>query len=138
MIVRSLGDVAGTRREARAPTFVSRRLVLADDGLGFSFHDTVLHAGTVTTMQYLNHVESVYCVDGEGELTNRETGEVHAIRPGVLYALDGHELHELRAITDLRMMCVFNPPLTGQEVHDENHSYPLLTDEHDATTEATR
>ncbi|MGH3441565.1 MAG: ectoine synthase [Nitriliruptorales bacterium] len=45
MIVRSLEDVAGTRRETLAPTFSSRRLVLADDGLGFSFHDTILCAG---------------------------------------------------------------------------------------------
>jgi L-ectoine synthase len=134
MIVRSLNEVAGTERETLAPTFASRRLILARDGLGFSFHDTILFAGTTTTMRYKNHVESVYCVEGEGELTDLETGEVHAIRPGVLYALDGHERHELRAITDLRMMCVFNPPLTGQEVHDEEHSYPLLLDEPERTT----
>jgi len=27
------------------------------------------------------------------------------------------------------MVCVFNPPVTGREVHDENGVYPLLTEE---------
>jgi len=31
----------------------------------------------------------------------------------------------LRAHTELKLACVFNPPLTGQEVHDENGVYPL-------------
>jgi len=26
----------------------------------------------------------------------------------------------------MRMLCVFNPPVTGQEVHDENGVYPLI------------
>lgn len=138
MIVRSLEDLAGTERETQAPTFTSRRFILARDGLGFSFHDTVLYAGTTTPMQYLNHVEAVYCIEGEGELTNVDTGEVHTIRPGVLYAVDQHERHQLSATTDLRMMCVFNPPLTGQEVHDEHHSYPLLVDEEETTSDGAR
>jgi len=35
----------------------------------------------------------------------------------------------VRAKTDLRMACVFNPPVTGREVHDEHGVYPLLKDE---------
>ncbi|MGZ4575073.1 MAG: ectoine synthase, partial [Mycobacteriaceae bacterium] len=27
----------------------------------------------------------------------------------------------------MRMLCVFNPPVTGREVHDENGVYPLIT-----------
>ena len=46
---------------------------------------------------------------------------------GTLYILDRHDRHILRAETDLRMVCVFTPPLTGNEVHDENGVYPLLT-----------
>jgi L-ectoine synthase len=29
----------------------------------------------------------------------------------------------------VRTVCVFNPPCTGREVHDENGVYPLLTEE---------
>jgi L-ectoine synthase len=126
MIVRHLEDVVGTGREVSAPTFKSRRLLLREDGMGFSFHDTVLHAGSVTHIWYRNHLEAVYCIGGEGEVELEETGEIFPIRPGTLYALDGHEKHFLRAKTDLHMMCVFTPPLTGAEVHDADGTYPLL------------
>jgi L-ectoine synthase len=58
-----------------------------------------------------------------------ETGKVFPIKDGTLYALNGHEKHYLRARTDMRMVCVFNPPLTGREVHDEKGVYPLIEDD---------
>lgn len=129
MIVRTLAEIAGTDRDVRADTWRSRRLLLARDGQSFSLHDTVLYAGTETAMRYAHHVEAVYCVGGEGELCDDETGEVHPLRDGTLYLLDGHERHRVRAVTDLRMVCVFTPPVTGQEVHDETGAYPLLHEE---------
>jgi L-ectoine synthase len=129
MIVRSLSDIAGTERDVRAPTWRSRRFVLAGDAAGFSLHDTVLYAGTETRMWYANHIEAVYCIEGCGELVNEETGDKHRIEPGTMYLLDGHEHHILRAHTDLRTVCVFNPPCTGKEVHDDNGVYALITEE---------
>jgi L-ectoine synthase len=126
VIVRTLAEIEGTDRAVEGPTFVSRRFVLADDKVGFSFHDTVLYAGTVTKMWYQNHIEAVYCIEGEGELEDLDNEATYEIGPGTLYLLNGHERHVLRATTDLRMMCVFNPPLTGNELHDENGTYPLL------------
>jgi L-ectoine synthase len=129
MIVRSLKDIVGTERDVEAPTWKSRRFVLASEKVGFSMHDTVLYAGTETDMWYANHIESVYVIEGTGELVNRETGEEHRLEPGTLYLLNGHERHTVRAHTDLRTVCVFNPPCTGREVHDENGVYPLITEE---------
>lgn len=129
MIVRQLEDIVGTERDVQGPTFHSRRLLLKKDGMGFSMHDTVLHAGSETYIWYANHVEAVYCVEGEGEIELVETGEIFQIRPGTMYALDGHEKHHLRAKSDLRVVCVFNPALTGKELHDENGTYPLLMEE---------
>ena len=129
MIVRSLKDIIGTERDVEAPTWKSRRFVLASEKVGFSMHDTVLYAGTETDMWYANHIEAVYCIEGTGELINRETDETHRLEPGTLYLLDGHEHHTVRAHTDLRTVCVFNPPCTGREVHDENGVYPLITEE---------
>ncbi|MQA24634.1 MAG: L-ectoine synthase [Micromonosporaceae bacterium] len=128
MIVRTLDEIVGTDRDVEAPTFKSRRLVLAQEQVGFSLHDTVLFAGSETNMWYANHIEAVYCIEGTGELVNDETGEKHPVAPGTMYLLDGHEHHTLRALTQLRMVCVFNPALTGREVHDENGVYPLLTE----------
>jgi L-ectoine synthase len=28
----------------------------------------------------------------------------------------------------MRTVCVFNPPVTGREVHDENGVYPLIVE----------
>lgn len=126
MIVRALDDVRDTEREVVARTWTSRRLLLAPDGAGFSLHDTILHAGTTTEMCYTNHVEAVYCIEGQGTLVDLDNDRVHPISPGTLYVLDGHERHRVTASTDLRMVCVFDPPLTGAEVHDEFGSYPIL------------
>ncbi|MGW0659307.1 ectoine synthase [Streptodolium elevatio] len=129
MIVLSIDDLDGTERDVRAETWRSRRMVLAREGVGFSLHETVMYAGTETSMWYANHIEAVYCVQGHGELTDDETGERYRIGPGSLYVLDGNERHTMRPAGDMRFVCVFNPPCTGREVHDEHGVYPLLTEE---------
>lgn len=126
MIVRSVEDVKGTERDVGAPNWVSRRLLLKSDGMGFSLHETTVFPGTETEICYAHHLEAVFCVEGEGEVQTVADGRIHPIRPGVVYALDRHDRHYLRARTQLRLVCVFNPPLTGREVHDENGVYPLL------------
>lgn len=97
MIVRSVDDIRGTPQEVAAPNWVSRRLLLARDGMGFSFHETTIFAGTETHIHYRNHLEAVFCVAGEGEIETVADGRKHAIRPGVMYALDRHDEHYLRA-----------------------------------------
>ncbi|MPZ97961.1 MAG: L-ectoine synthase [Dehalococcoidia bacterium] len=132
MIVRSIEDILDTDREVDTPNWTSRRLLLAKDGCDFSMHDTMIRAGTETFMWYKHHVEAVYCVSGEGTVETVEDGTVHEVVDGTLYTLDGHEKHILRARTDMRMICVFTPPLTGRETHDEEGVYPLITDDPEA------
>jgi L-ectoine synthase len=136
VIVRRTADLIGTDRDVDTPNWVSRRLLLAKDRTGFSMHETTMRAGTETFMWYANHVEAVYCVGGEGTLEDVTTGEIHPITDGTLYCLDGHEQHVMRPETDMRLICVFNPPVTGREVHDERGVYPLLTEEPDGPAEA--
>jgi len=129
VIVRSIESLKGTEREVKGETWVSRRLLLKKDGMGFSFHETVLHAGTVTKMWYKNHLEAVLCVEGEAEIEDLGTGEKHVIVPGTMYALNMNDRHILRVKEDFRVVCVFNPPCTGRETHDPDGAYPLLEDE---------
>lgn len=126
MIVRTLDEISGTDRETSAETWTSRRLLLKSDGMGFSMHDTVLYTGTTTEMEYQNHLEAVYCVEGRGRLKDLSNDREYTIEPGTLYALSGNERHILIADEQLRMVCVFNPPIVGQETHDENGAYPLM------------
>lgn len=125
MIVRSLRDASQTRRRVVSKGWESTRLLLKEDGMGFSFHITTIYAGADLPMHYQNHLESVYCISGEGSIEDRETGESHSIYPGVMYALDKNDRHILRAKSEMKMACVFNPPLNGQEVHDDTGAYPL-------------
>lgn len=131
MLVRRIEDIKGGVREISAPdgTWVSRRMLLREDGMGFSFHETIIKAGTKTHIHYRNHLEAVYCVAGNGRIENLAPGKGHELADGVMYALNAHDDHNLYGGTeDMRMICVFNPPLTGQEVHDENGVYPLPED----------
>lgn len=128
MIVRRLEEIIGTERDIKSKSgnWVSRRFILKDDKMGFSFHETTVFAGTKTYMWYKYHLEAVYCVSGEGEIEDVETGETHPIGDGTSYALNNHERHVLKAKTDMRLVCVFNPPLTGMEDHDDEGVYPLV------------
>jgi L-ectoine synthase len=137
-----------------AENWESTRLLLKGDGMGFSFHITTIYPGTETCIWYKNHLESVYCIEGEGEVEvldgregdgrvndgrgdNSKTelehggngGRIYKIAPGTIYILDQHDRHLLRAETALKLACVFNPPLHGKEVHDENGVYPIEAEE---------
>lgn len=128
MIVKNLyDDVIGTDADVDDAQWRSRRLLLAKDGMGFSMHDTLIKKDGELHLWYKNHLEAVYCIDGEGEIEDLGTGIVHPIREGTLYALNEHDRHILRANkgTEIRTVCVFNPPVTGRETHDEDGSYRL-------------
>jgi len=125
MIVRDFNEIIKSDRDrvVTDAAWSSVRMLLAEDGMGFSFHITFLDAGSEHTFEYKHHFESVYCMQGKGSITDLATGETHAIVPGVMYALDKHDRHVLRAEDELVMACVFNPPVTGTEVHREDGSY---------------
>ena len=125
MIVRNLREAGKTRRRIVTPGWESTRLLLKNDNAGFSFHITTIYRGAVLPMHYRNHIESVYCISGHGEVETVADGQVHPIAPGTLYVLDRHDAHVLRAETEMVMACVFNPPLNGTEVHDAEGVYPL-------------
>jgi len=125
MIVRELQKANQSERRIVTENWESTRLLLKGDGMGFSFHITTIYAGTSTRMWYQNHLEAVYCISGNGQIESLEDGTVHPITPGTLYALDRHDRHVLRASSELKLACVFNPPLNGKEVHDESGAYPL-------------
>ena len=80
--------------------------------------------GVLLPLWYKHHLEAVYCVSGNGSILDKATGETHQISDGTLYALDKHDPHTLRGGTeDMRLICAFNPPVTGAEVHDEDGAY---------------
>jgi L-ectoine synthase len=133
LIVRTLTEITDTERDIQTPNWRSKRIVLANDGVGFSVHETVLKAGTVNDFWYANHIEAVFITKGEAELYDKDNDKTYQLAPGSIYVLSGNEKHQLRPKTDLHTVCVFNPPVTGREVHDENGVYPLIVEEQQAS-----
>ena len=133
MIIRNLNDIRKTDRNVRSDGWASARMLLKDDGMGFSFHITTMFAGTELKMHYQNHLESVFVLKGKGTIEDLATGEIHQLEPGVMYALNDNDRHIVRPETDILTACAFNPPVTGTEVHDETGAYPADPDHVRAT-----
>ena len=115
MIVRSRDEV----RVVDWRNGTSHRFLLAADGMGFTLCHTVVGAGTTSQLQYRRHREACYCIAGRGSVVSADGSVRHALRPGVMYALDAHDAHVLIAApdTDLELVSVFTPPLRGDERH---------------------
>jgi len=127
MIVKTLEDVKARGHYAeKTGVWTSTRHLLKEDGVGFTLTQTTFAAGQSLTMQYKNHLEANMIVSGTAILTDESSGEVYTLEPGSTYTLDKHDRHTLEAKTDLTIICVFTPALTGKETHDADGSYPLL------------
>lgn len=105
--------------------FVSNRILLESDDMGFGMTKTVIPVNGKQFWHYKNHLESCYCVSGRGILTNADTEEEFIIEPDVTYVLDKNDPHYFEAIEEVVLICAFNPPLTGNEVHNELGSYDV-------------
>ncbi|WP_212634876.1 ectoine synthase [Roseovarius nanhaiticus] len=84
MFVKTLSDTLGTADHVTGDAFESRRVLLARDGLGYSFHDTLIKAGSTQHLEYKNHVEANYCIAGEGEVEEVATGRTWPLTPGTM------------------------------------------------------
>lgn len=124
MKVIDIKTIKGTDRAVLFPCgMISNRILLEKDGMGFTLTRTDIPKGEWRHWHYKNHFEACYCISGHGILHDIATGEMHDIYPGVTYVLDNHDDHEFEAVMDTQLICVFNPPLTGNEVHGEDGSY---------------
>lgn len=121
MKVTKLQDIVKSEREIEWGNGKSRRFLIEKDGMGYTLTDTTVNKGTESLLEYKNHMEACYCVEGEGEVETTD-GVVYPIEVGTMYALDRHDKHYLRAKTTMRLVCVFSPALKGNESHKLNSS----------------
>ena len=122
MIVRRKEDVIGTKGDINGERWHSRRLLHEEDGMHVTLTDTILEAGFKMDLWQKNHLEACYCIEGEGTLEEVDSGTIHEVRPGTLYAMNNHDRHRITAKTLMRIVCTFCPALTGHEVHDADGS----------------
>lgn len=124
MIVRKREDLVGTKQFAETDVWTSTRFFVKNDNLGFSFHETVVEAGSEQHLWYKNHFEAVIIAEGEAEIVDEATGETHHLSPGSAYALT-YDKHIFRALTRVVCYCVFSPALSGDEIPDKDGAYTL-------------
>ena len=84
---------------------LSRRFLLESDGMGYTVTDTIINAGTTSRLEYKNHLEACYCIEGSGAVVEMD-GTRHELVPGTLYALDKHDMHDLIANPEADMRLV--------------------------------
>lgn len=128
MKVKQIKDLIGTDSEVPFDNGknVSIRPVLARDGLGFSVHKTIIPKGGPYHWHYTHHLEACYCIQGKGVLKDLKTKVEYSIAPDTIYLLDGHDDHTFEALEDIVLISIFNPPVTGKEVHREDGSYDIV------------
>ena len=118
MLKRKLDEISGTERDVWGPGWRSRRLIVAEDGLPYSLHVTVLDPGAQLEFEYARHHETVYCIEGKGQISDLAIDDVATLEPGGVYSAGVGEPHEIVAFTEMTLVCVFSPPLEGTEEAD--------------------
>ena len=90
MIVRTTAEITDTDRHIKGNNgnWESKRIVLADDRVGFSFHETTIAAGTTNDFHYANHIEAVWLTRGKGTLRDLTNDKEYPLEAGSMYLLD--------------------------------------------------
>lgn len=122
-----INELIDTEREVYGNGFISIRGLLEKDGMGFSVHKTIIpnSGGKKYHWHYTQHLEACYCIKGKGIITDLSTGIKHLITPDVIYVLDNHDDHTFEALEDTILISIFNPPVKGTEIHNEDGSYSI-------------
>lgn len=108
--------------EPENKAFKSYRGLLREDNCGYTVTKTVIQPGKKNYWHYQHHIESCYCISGKAIVTDMQ-GNEHTIEPDRMYVLDKNDAHYFEALEETVLMCVFNPPLRGNELHDGHGAY---------------
>ena len=96
------------------------RMLLQEDGVGFTVSDVNLAAGASNTLWYKHHWEANYVLRGSGTVSDLGAGTTWRLEPGTLYCVGPDDRHSMHAVTDLHLLSVFCPALRGDEQHDSD------------------
>jgi L-ectoine synthase len=126
MFVRTIDDIRALDGEKilGGGAVKALRLVTAADDMGFSVSDVTLKAGTDITLWYKNHWEANLILEGHLNLTHQTTNEQHQLEFGDVYCVGPNDPHRITCKTEVKLLAIFNPPLSGDEKHDADGAYP--------------
>ena len=107
-------ELNGSSRRIQNDNYTTTRFLLASDQAGVSLTDIVLMPGIREAYGYAALTESAYCLEGEATVTEA-AGKREAITPGTMWVAEPGETFRFVAIRPTRLICVFTPPLEGDE-----------------------
>lgn len=107
-------ELRGSARHVQNDTYETVRFLLASDAAGASVADIVLQPGIEEGYGYADRTEIAYCIEGDAVLTD-PTGAEHHIAPGTMWVARPGESFRFKATQPTRLICVFTPPLSGEE-----------------------
>ncbi len=115
---------AGREKVVAGGSAKSIRILLQEDQVGFTLCDVRLATGNKTVLWYKHHWEANYILHGSGIASDLTSGESWPLEPGTMYIVGPDDRHSIEAVSDLHLISIFNPPLQGDEQHDEEGTLP--------------
>jgi len=120
----AMAEAAGFAQEKSGGASRFAKLLTRADGLGFAFSDVRFKAGREADLWYKNHWEANIVLSGTVEITDAASGKSHTISADGVYCVGPDDKHHLKAVSDVHLLSIFNPPLDGTEKHDADGAYP--------------
>jgi L-ectoine synthase len=126
MVVMHVNELraAGREKVIAGGSARSIRALTQKDQLGFTLCDVRLDAGNRSELWYKHHWEANIVLDGQGTVTDLGTDESWPLAPEAVYVVGPDDRHSVESETDLHLLSLFNPPLQGDEQHDEEGTLP--------------
>jgi len=115
VLFRDRRDLVGTDRDVRHRNYRTTRLLLAQDAAPVSLTDITLEPDVEDVYGYPDRTEIAYCISGAAVVVDLDTGTRQDIRPGVLWVAPPGARFTFVASEPTRLICVFDPPLQGEE-----------------------
>jgi L-ectoine synthase len=126
MFIRTLDELkrlGRIRRPLGNDAFRSARFLTAADGMGFSYNENRVAAGTDAVIWLKHHWEANYIIAGRGEVTDLSSEERWPLAAGILYVVGPNDRHRLLLTQDAHYVSIFCPPLRGDETFDAEGGY---------------
>jgi len=115
---------AGLEKVVAGGSARSIRALTQKHQLGFTLCDVRLQAGNRTELWYKHHWEANIVLDGQGTVTDLSTDQSWPLSPESVYIVGPDDRHSVESETNLHLLSLFNPPLKGDERHDEEGTLP--------------
>jgi len=115
---------AGREKAVAGGSARSIRALLQEDQLGFTLCDVRMAAGNRNELWYKHHWVANYILEGRGKVSDLTRGESWPLDPGTMYIVGPEDRHSIEAVSELHLISIFNPPLQGDEQHDEEGTLP--------------